>query len=153
MIRIELNTAIGNVQFRQDPKRNVFYNASSFVFYVVDPRPRKRIFTADDGIKRIEVWAFRARLVAPPASVTTKKLRPRRLRADMTRGAMLQFRADGGPVSWKQVDDAYLIVARHDGCGKGWLAFRHVSLYLGGIVRRLWRYWKVPAPPPMPLHS
>lgn len=127
MIQIELKTPVQNVQFRPDLLHDKFTNASSFVFVIYNHDPKHKM---------------RSRLAAPPNYVNVKKLRARGLRAAIVRAALQAFKRQGGPVSWKHIDDAYVAVLRLDGAHNVWL--RELGLRIGGVSRRLWDYWRVP---------
>jgi len=127
MIRLENMTNAQNLQTQPLLLHNEWVINNDFVFCVITDRFRQRI-------------AIRAK------TITFKRIKPRRMRAEIIKYLKVAKRA-GMPISWFEADSAYVQVLRMDGCSKAFCLYKLVSLMLFGVASRLWWYWAVPATP------
>ena len=125
MIAVENISPVQNI----NPQANLLHNRwvlnNDFVFTLVTPTYHKRI-------------------VVPAKGADFKRLKPRRIRAELVHQALKLAHQHGALISHRQRDTAYLQVLKQDGCGAGYRLFRLAGLTLKGSVTKLWGYWAVP---------
>ena len=139
MLQIEIYTTLSNMLMRPDPLRNRWVNSSDFKFVVADLAPRP-------GVDKGGPWSYRQSINISPNAITNKKLRPRRLRAEIMHGACKLARQRGVlALSWRQIDEVYLWTLATDGCDPTWVAMRRAELYADGFLTKLWGYWRIPS--------
>jgi len=125
MIHVEIATRAENLNPQINKLHNNLVYNTDFVFTVYT-----------------EGW--RKRCVVPAGAAATKRVKPRRARAEIIEQCLKIARRDGYPLSWRDVDQATIDVMREDGCDAAYLFFRSAASYIRGFATKLWRYWYVP---------